>query len=314
MIEIGSFVTLLLNPYVLVGLVLTMVVIFLVVWKLKFNKDPYFPFKQHQKILVIEVIQESEGLVFRQSYQGKGGPEGIYLNKINKLLPSKTPTIKGAQQDLLFLAVSPDGVRFPIKLTTLQLGASQIEILSQLAEAKINGTFYDEAAKYAQKIDGELSFQHLPMLIAIKPLLNSFQTMSDMIVKQYYQMVEQRALQSIGGKDQTLVDKLMGGNAPVWVISLALIAGVFIMGIGAFDALNKTMVHQSDTVANQWLTAQTQQQALLQWCASKISGDSKMTYAEAYKDAQKQLTGKNITKPDIKIPIADKQTLITVTH
>ena len=281
------------NPFVAFGTILFFAGAIFVMYAMKFNKDPYFPFKKHQKVRVIEVVQSGNAMVFADTYSGKAGEHGIYLAKPNQILPSKIPMIKGSKEDLLVLTVTPDGIRFPAMIANIQLDDEVGEALEKLAEAKAQGRFFAGLKEMEEKQQG----MPLRIFAFLRPAIETYQTLSEMVVKEFYQLEHDAATVPLndekegkGGLQELLRDK----NMQVLAMTAIVFIGIYLMATGALSSISSTMAKHDTSMIEMSNNYFTQQRAIIEWCAENLAGNGKYankTVNQIYQDIVKQTGG-----------------------
>ena len=287
------------NPWVAMGTVLFFGTLVFVLYAIKFNKDPYFPFKKHTKVRVIELVMSGNAMVFADEYKGKLGDHGIYLSKPNIVIPQRVPIVKGSKEDLLILTVSPDGVRFPAMVANIQVDEEADKWLEKLADAKERGRFYEEALEMETKVPGMTQ----RILAFLTPAIEVYQALSDMVAKEFYQLefdAVTTPLNEDSEKKNGLVAALKDKNVQLLAIVVVVFGGIYLMASGSLASVAQLITHHDSNLIQMQQNFLMHQRAIMQWCAERLAESGKFkgqTVEQIYNTVAKQ-TGveQNTTK------------------
>lgn len=251
------------NPYVLAGTLVFFGFSIFVLYLVKFNKDPYFPLKPHRKVRVVEYAVSSDGLVFIDEFDAKNGDKGLYINRYNKLLPQKTPSIPGTKKDMVLLIRNNEGTHFPLILSNLDINniESSIEkILDDLGVKRDNARAREEAKKVVYN--------------AIIPSVQMFQVLSKMYVDDCYNLVKERLQEEYPQGEEKKKSSLWKFLDTPGGISIALavvvIGSMFLLTNALFEGLTKTFTQAQNDIARATLENQNLNKAVLQWCVNSL--------------------------------------------
>jgi len=242
MFDISAYISKLSALFVLSPLftIAVLVVTALFLWwgihRLRYRKDPYFPLKPSEKVVVVLSEKTPTGLTLVDVVDGKWGPMGLYIPLLDRIY--RNIQFISGRKKLVHLTKGADGVFKPAGLGMVEVGAN-----TEVQSTVIDGVEVKEEKKTIKKEiikpDNLTEEEKKTLLMFLTPTVEEYLLTMDSYTDTIFALAKEKVLKNMNPSHQGFFSQIFRGVDPDKAYLFAVIIVSVILFLIASSAISQ---------------------------------------------------------------------------
>lgn len=232
MLEVLNVIGLLPLPAKVIGVGIFLGLMYWILHRFKYSKDPYFPpfvSPPHEKVIVVLTEKTTIGLSVVDIVNGKWGNVGVYVPVLNKIY--KDVQFMSGRKKVIHLTKGVDGIFRPAGLSVVEIG-SEFETVRDDEGRVVKIVKHKKEKVISGKIKDKETF--LTMLL---PSIEEYRLTLTTYIESAYALAQEEAMKNVNPGYKGWIAQMLQGLDKDKLLLLASILAFVLMYLLASDSL-----------------------------------------------------------------------------